>query len=293
MLQWVVDNGPCGTSTDNVTIEVFDGTAAPAAAGPDQSYCTPITQQVSMLASAVAAPGVGTWSIVSGSATIAQDTDPFTVITNLGLGANVFQWTVDNGACGTTSDQITIMVYDHTVPAANAGPSQQFCQDVSTTTLGAVPATSTASGSWSLLSGSGNIEQPGNPNSAVNGLALGYNVFLWTLNNGDCGTTTDTMTVYIKDCLTIKIPDAFSPNGDGTNDEFVITNIESYPNNTFQVFNRWGNKVYEASPYTNKWDGTSQFGSAFKEGLPESTYYYILDLGNGSDAYTGFIYLRR
>ena len=59
------------------------------------------------------------------------------------------------------------------------------------------------------------------------------------------------------------------------------------------MFNRWGNKVYEASPYTNQWDGNSQFGSVFGEKLPESTYYYVLTLGDGSDAYTGFIYLRR
>jgi gliding motility-associated-like protein len=293
VLQWQIDNGPCGTTTDQVTIEVFDGTAAPAAAGPDQSFCTPIAGQVTMLASAVPAPGVGTWSVVSGQATINQANDPFTVVTNLGLGANVFQWLVDNGACGSSSDQITIQVYDHTVPPANAGPSQQFCQDVTSTSLNAVPATSTATGSWSLLSGSGTVQQPGSPTTTVTGLALGRNVFLWTVSNGDCGTTTDTMTVFIKDCLTIKIPDAFSPNGDGVNDLFEITNIESYPENSFQVFNRWGNKVYEAKPYTNKWDGTSQFGSAFKEGLPESTYYYILDLGNGSEAYTGFIYLRR
>ena len=139
------------------------------------------------------------------------------------------------------------------------------------------------------------MEEPGNPNSHVHELALGYNVFVWTLDNGDCGTTSDTMTIYIKDCLTITIPDAYSPNGDGTNDTFIITNIESYPENDFVVFNRWGNKVYEASPYTNAqaWDGTSQFGSAFGEGLPESTYYYVLDLGNGTDPYTGYIYLRR
>lgn len=73
----------------------------------------------------------------------------------------------------------------------------------------------------------------------------------------------------------------------------MITNIEYYPDNKFTVFNRWGNKVYEAAPYLNQWDGTSQYGSAFKEGLPEGTYYYILDLGNDKDPYTGFIYLRR
>ena len=148
---------------------------------------------------------------------------------------------------------------------------------------------------WSLLSGTGNITTPGNAGSEVTGLTLGYNWFTWTVDNGTCGTTSDTMAVYIEDCLTIIIPDAFSPNGDGTNDVFVIHNIESYPQNEFTIFNRWGNKVFEATPYTNyqAWDGTSQFGAAFGEKLPESTYYYILDLGNGVDPYTGFIYLRR
>ena len=61
----------------------------------------------------------------------------------------------------------------------------------------------------------------------------------------------------------------------------------------FVVFNRWGNKVFEATPYVNTWDGTSQFGSMFGELLPESTYYYVLDPGTGDEAYTGFIYLRR
>ena len=295
VLQWVVDNGACGTTSDEVTISIFDGQLSDAAAGPDQSYCSPIQGPVTMIASAVSAPAVGTWTLVSGSATIEQPNNPFTAITNLGFGANVFQWTVDNGECGSTSDEMTIMLYDSSVPPADAGPSQQFCQDVTHAELAAVPATSTATGSWSLLSGSGEVEEPGNPNSHVHELALGYNVFVWTLDNGDCGTTSDTMTIYIKDCLTITIPDAYSPNGDGTNDTFIITNIESYPENDFVVFNRWGNKVYEASPYTNAqaWDGTSQFGSAFGEGLPESTYYYVLDLGNGTDPYTGYIYLRR
>lgn len=295
VLQWVVDNGACGTTSDEVTISFFDGQAAPAAAGPDQSYCSPIQGPVTMLASTVSAPAVGTWTLLSGQGTIANASDPFTAITALGFGVNVFEWRVDNGECGTTVDEITITVYDSSVLPADAGASQQFCQDITTTTLAAVPTTSTGVGTWSLASGSGTVEQPANPNSPVSGLVLGYNVFVWTVDNGDCGSTSDTMTVYIKDCLTITIPDAFSPNGDGTNDVFTITNIESYPNNDFTVFNRWGNKVYEASPYTNlqAWDGTSQFGSAFGEGLPESTYYYVLNLGNGTDAYTGFIYLRR
>ncbi|MCW5899497.1 MAG: gliding motility-associated C-terminal domain-containing protein [Flavobacteriales bacterium] len=294
-LQWTVDNGPCsnGTTTDQVTIFIFDGGAQAAAAGPDQSYCTPITQAVTMFASSPVPPGTGIWSLASGAGNIADPSSPFTAITGLGLGTNVFVWTIDNGACGSTSDEMVIQVFDHTVPPADAGPDQQFCQDVSTTNLDAVPATSTAFGAWSLLMGTGNIVDAFDPMTLVTGMQQGNNWFVWTVDNGVCGTTADTMLVFIKDCLTLTIPDAFSPNGDGVNDTFVIRNLESYPNNSFQVFNRWGNKILDRSPYNNDWDGTSQYGAVFGEKLPESTYYYVLDLGNDTEAYTGFIYLRR
>ena len=124
-------------------------------------------------------------------------------------------------------------------------------------------------------------------------LLLGNNWFTWTITNGPCPSSTDSMVVFIRDCLTINIPNAYSPNGDGVNDVFRITNVDSYPQSSFQVFNRWGSKVLDQSPYANDWDGRNQFGSAFGELLPESTYYYILDLGDGSEAYTGYIYLRR
>jgi len=189
---------------------------------------------------------------------------------------------------------MSIWVYDSEVPHADAGDDDELCQHQTTTALlNAAPATSTASGSWSRLSGNGTITNPGDPHTTVTGLSLGENVFVWTLSNGACETTTDTVVIKLKDCLTLIIPNAFSPNGDGTNDIYTISNIEYYPDNNFVIFNRWGNKVFEATPYTNTWDGTSQFGAAFGEKLPESTYYYVLDPGNGDEAYTGYIYLRR
>ena len=58
------------------------------------------------------------------------------------------------------------------------------------------------------------------------------------------------------------------------------------------IFNRWGDQVYEASPYLNDWDGTSN-KPAFGEVLPVGTYYYVLDMGEGEEAVTGYIYLKR
>jgi len=109
--------------------------------------------------------------------------------------------------------------------------------------------------------------------------------------DGDTGNNTSTTITYPTDFF---IPEGFSPNGDGTNDLFVIRGIMNYPNNTFVIFNRWGNKVYEASPYQNTWDGRSMFGLRIGgDELPIGTYFYVLDLKDGSSIFKGTIYLNR
>jgi len=66
----------------------------------------------------------------------------------------------------------------------------------------------------------------------------------------------------------------FSPNGDGVNDFFLIDRIGDYPNAIVQIFNRWGNLIYESSAgYTNPWNGKHNG----KE-LTVGTYYYVIDL---------------
>ena len=87
----------------------------------------------------------------------------------------------------------------------------------------------------------------------------------------------------------------FSPNGDGVNDNFVIENIGNYPDNTLKIFNRWGNIVYKMNSYNNDWNGISN-GRVIvndSENLPEGTYYYKLELGDGSLPKTGWLYLNR
>ncbi|MEP0131531.1 gliding motility-associated C-terminal domain-containing protein [Eudoraea sp.] len=82
----------------------------------------------------------------------------------------------------------------------------------------------------------------------------------------------------------------FSPNGDGTNDLLKINNLEEYPNNYLQIFNRYGNKIFEAQGMTdgNTWDGTRS-----GEQVASGTYYYVLDLGDGSEIRKGWIQLIR
>jgi uncharacterized repeat protein (TIGR01451 family)/gliding motility-associated-like protein len=105
-------------------------------------------------------------------------------------------------------------------------------------------------------------------------------------------STAETM---IESLLLPFIPEGFSPNGDNVNDVFVITGLERYPNHKLMIMNRWGNKVFEASPYMNNWDGSTDYGiTVGGNQLPSGTYFYIFDLGEaGKDPIRGFIYLAR
>jgi gliding motility-associated-like protein len=79
---------------------------------------------------------------------------------------------------------------------------------------------------------------------------------------------------------TIKIFKAFTPNGDGKGDTWVIENIDlpEYAENKVEIFNRWGNTIFSANNYNNVdivWSGNSEAGNALETG----TYFYILETG--------------
>ena len=92
-----------------------------------------------------------------------------------------------------------------------------------------------------------------------------------------------------------EIPQAFTPDGDGVNDMFVITGIEQFPTNELIIYNRWGNIVYQATDYQNNWDGISISNFNFAgEALPSGTYYYLFDTKTEEyKTLKGFIYLQR
>jgi gliding motility-associated-like protein len=95
--------------------------------------------------------------------------------------------------------------------------------------------------------------------------------------------------------LDVLVPEGFSPDGDGINDELVIAGIENYPNNRFTIIGRWGDEVYYQESYQNNWNGKANKGLIIgSDELPASTYFYILDLhGDESKIIKGSIYLQR
>lgn len=67
-----------------------------------------------------------------------------------------------------------------------------------------------------------------------------------------------------------------TPDGNGQNDEFIIFCIGDFPDNHLEIYNRWGQLVFETDNYDNTWEGRTSGG----EELPEGPYYYVLDYTN-------------
>ncbi|GMN12160.1 hypothetical protein MTsPCn9_34030 [Croceitalea sp. MTPC9] len=107
-----------------------------------------------------------------------------------------------------------------------------------------------------------------------------------TANDSDTASIEPTCLVFYNE---------FSPNGDGVNETFEIDCISRYPNNTLKIYNRWGNLVFQAQGYNNEFAGISNGRAVIQkeEFLPVGTYYYILDLGDGSEPIADWLYINR
>lgn len=99
-----------------------------------------------------------------------------------------------------------------------------------------------------------------------------------------CGISTDEMELRV-----YEIPNAFSPNGDGINDSWLIKSPEAFAGAAIEVYNRYGQIVYRSTGYSQPWNGTYNGAQ-----LPVSTYYYVIDLRSTKEPnITGWVFIVR
>lgn len=115
---------------------------------------------------------------------------------------------------------------------------------------------------------------------------------VWARLEGDNGCVFAD-TVMISKCkpqsLTSHIPNAFTPNYDNDNDTWRIEFLDPYPNASVTIYNRWGQLVYKTESYPAEgWDGTSN-----GKQLPMSTYFYVINLKDGTTPIVGSVNLIR
>ncbi|RBN50164.1 gliding motility-associated C-terminal domain-containing protein, partial [Flavobacterium psychrolimnae] len=221
----------------------------------------------------------------------------------------VRKWSVSD-SCGN----ISIFTQTVNVSVANSGitiASSACSGDSSPINIfNLLPQGTPTNGTWVDVNNTGALQ--GNILSPF-GLSLGDKTFEYRINEGDCPRNI-VLTVNINDdcivlgCGDIKVHNAFSPNGDGINEVFVIDNIDDtacYPENTVEIYNRWGVLVFETKNYNNQsnnFEGISRGRTTVNQssGLPTGTYFYILNYssidGNGKveiKKLDGYLYLTK
>lgn len=117
------------------------------------------------------------------------------------------------------------------------------------------------------------------PSVDISGGATGE--YFVTVTNAEGCPVTASVLVENTECT---IPRGISPNGDGDNDSFDLSNLDV---REIIIFNRYGLEVYRAQGYIDEWHGQSDKGE-----LPSATYFYVITLSAGKRV-TGWVYLQR
>jgi gliding motility-associated-like protein len=266
---WTVINSTC-TSSDIVSVTFHD--LPPINAGSDTTICKGSSIQLY-------AQGAGSVSWIP----VALVSNP-DIINPIATPDTTTTFTVnltDQFGC-KNSDSIVVEVREKVT--ADAGPDQ-ILGYIFTTTMDARLAYSYEKGIWSVISGTGEFIDSTYAKTTVNGLSSGENKFLWTVTNGFCPISHDTVLITVNGFV---IPTLITPNMDGKNDYFVLRGLATLGKTELIIFDRRGVQVYRNMNYDNLWNGVDYNNKP----LPDDTYFYIIKTANGKSI-SGYVVIRR
>jgi len=195
------------------------------------------------------------------------------------LETTTYHVDISNDGCSDSSRSVTVTVWQ--LPVANAGSNKTIYQGQSVKLDGTEKGDEITSVYWTPAA---NLDNP----QSLTPIASPTDNTTYTLNvvSQNCGSSTSS--VYIRVYKTITIPNTFSPNNDGINDNWDINELITYPNCTVMIYDRYGQKVYQSIGYPKPWNGTYN-GTP----LPQGTYYYIIDLKDGRPPVAGWVLIVR
>ncbi len=289
---WTLSEGACTDfASDQVTVTVSDIPNEDANLAQDEiSICG--SNEATLVANTLT-QSTGVWT-TNGVATITNENIESTSVSNLQAGANVFTWSLSNGACVDFSTADLTVFVEEGIDAVN---------DVYTVLQGSTLTEENVldneefngNSDWtiSLLSNSPEVSfnTDGSfvfePAITFTGLYT-FEYEICDVSCNDCQVATVNINVREQtfDC---DIPNVLTPNNDNKNDVLVIDCAFQLENNIIQIFNRWGDKVHEQVTYQNDWRGTYE-----GDDLPAGTYFYIFKMDQDeNEAMTGYITIIR
>lgn len=248
----VINDDYCGSITKTVSVGFTDNLTV-SATPADTTVCAgaPVQLNATSLANASFA-----WSPATGLSS--------TTIANPIATANSNTTYTVTATLGTCVKTATVTIGIKPNPIVNAGPDKTIVDGASTTLQGS--ASNYVSVAWTpatSLTNANTLSPVASPNVTTT-------YTMTVLNNEGCTSTDDAVVTVIPYC--VKPASAFTPNGDGINDVWTVTDGNACTSQiSVKVFNRYGSVVYESDKYQNNWDGKYK-----GKPVPDGTYYYII-----------------
>jgi gliding motility-associated-like protein len=243
--------------------------AATAVKGPDVSFCEGDSSMISV------SGGVRYKWLPA--ANLSNDTIPTPVARP--ADSTIYRAVVISDHGCTDTALIHVNVWKK--PKAIAGPDKRMRQGFSVLLDGQVTGTD-VSFNWApslYMSGATSLH----PTVAPPG---DFQYELQAVSDKGCGVSTDLVRIRVYD--KISVPNAFSPNGDGINDTWIIEPLELFAESVTEVFNRHGQVVYRSNGYFKPWNGTRN-----GQPLPVGTYYYSIVISMNEPRITGWVTIIR
>jgi gliding motility-associated-like protein len=289
VLRWNADNGACASFFDEMKIrrelplkQVF--------AGKDTALCA---RELYLNAKAQLYVQ-GRWRIIAGSAQIMDSTKEYSYIYKLAEGNNKLEWTAWNACNNKVKDTLIIKVHNAIKVDLGSDTTMYFTPNSPLALTKNNPASRGNGKFYYQWTPTNNLQLPNSSTGQFIPVSLGVYPFKLVVTDDMGCKDSGSRVIKIIQVEKIDAPTLFSPNGDGTNDLFILPGIESYPNNEFIVMDKLGQVVYKQKGYDNQWNGAATKGSYSGDILPDDTYFYVLDLGEGKDkVQTGFIVIKK
>lgn len=257
--------------TDIITVFIND--IVHINAGRDTSICELSSASIGSAANNY--PGITySWS----PAGTLNDSTSGAPVASPGLTSVTYTLTASTMGCADRTDRVTVTVIP--TPPINAGPDTTIFE-------GAVAILHATGGAAYAWGNTPEIMYQYSPSCDVEPVVTTTYYLYGTDPSGKCPGYDDvTVTVVPSDELVIY--NTITPNGDGNNDTWYIGNIQKYPDNKLEIYNRYGKLVYKTTGYLNTWDGRVS-----GEEMPSGTYFYDLDPGNGAAKHHGTLTIVR
>ena len=208
-------------------------------------------------------------------------------------GGDAFSWTPEETLSDPTSSTTTASPTEETTYTVTA--TLASCVNTASTTVSIQESSAYAGvdttiyfGESAFLEATGGVEYTwlpivtlSNPDIAnpiaTPGVTTVYTVYVTTAIGCEFS---DQVTVNVSTDALVGVPNAFSPNSDGFNDGFTVIVRGQLANYNLQIFNRWGEQVFESSNFTNSWQGVY---NGEDQPLGSYTYYLTYKDMNGQD----------